>query len=170
MTRAIAALALVAAMGGGVAPVAPCQTTTGSAVFAGAEAGSLLPVAVEGTYLRYGPDGRRRWAVDIRLEPSDYWQSYSIASAWHVRGWPLFVGGRLRQVLLHSPWSRGYDPAVDRNVGLSAEAGFRWVPGFAKRRLLITTSVGATHVSGSSIALPMLYNINAGLGWRIRGR
>ena len=150
--------------------VTPCQSSRGGALFIGAETGSLLPAAVEGSYVRLAHDGRRRWVADLRVEPSNYWQSYSLGAAWHVGDRALFVGGRLRELLLHSPWSRGYDPAVDNHLGLSAETGFRWLPVFADRRLLITVSAGATHVTGSSVALPMIYNLNAGLGWRVLQR
>ena len=170
MNRTIAALALTGLFASAWPAPVVGQAKTNSAVFAGIEAGSLLPVGLEGSYVRFASSGRSHWAVDLRLEPSSYWQSYSLGGSWHVRDRALFVGGRLRRLFLHSPSSRGYDAEVDDHLALSAEVGFRWLPGFSNRRLLITTSAGATHVTGNTVALPLLYNLNLGVGWRVLRR
>lgn len=134
-------------------------------IFAGIELGSLFPVAVESVYMKMrGRDPL--WSVDVRLEPSAYLNSISVAGAYHPFESAFFVGARLRQLFLHSPFGRGYDGETDSARGVGIESGFRWRLG-ATDSVLLSVSLGATKALSSVVDLPVMVNVNAGVAIRI---
>lgn len=141
------------------------QSQPSRRVFVGAELGSLLPAGVDVDYVTASPSGRNNWGAELRLEPSSYLQSYSVAGSWYPRGGRWLVGLRGRRMQLHPSWSRGYDPVVDNQWAASLETGWRWLP--FEGRGTVVLSAGATAVSHRTVDLPMLFNVNLGVGWLV---
>lgn len=134
-------------------------------VFAGVQLGILLPLGVDGA-LMLTKDAHPEWDIDVSWEPSNYWQSYSVAGAYHPLANAFFVGSRVRLLQLHAPWSRGYDAELDRQLGLGPEVGLRgWLD--KGQRWLGLVSVGAIYVASDNTSLPLLYTLNVGLSYRV---
>lgn len=134
-------------------------------VFAGVQLGILLPLGVDGA-LMLTKDAHPQWDIDVSWEPSNYWQSYSVAGAYHPLANAFFVGSRVRLLQLHAPWSRGYDAELDRQLGLGPELGLRgWLD--KDQRWLGLVSVGALYVASDNTSLPLLYTLNVGLSYRV---
>ncbi|MBI3555866.1 MAG: hypothetical protein HY074_06360 [Deltaproteobacteria bacterium] len=126
--------------------------------------GLLMPFGVTGTMM-FTKNDHPEWDVDLTWEPSNYLQSYSVGGAYHPFKGAFFVGARIREMQLHAPWSRGYDPHFDNQLGIGPEIGFRgW---FDKgQRWLGSVSVGAIYIPSDNTLLPVLYTLNVGLAYR----
>jgi hypothetical protein len=136
-------------------------------ILVGVQLGTLLPYGLEVSYLQRTIDSLPLFAADLRLEPSHYWRSYSVGASYHIQRKGLFLGARLRRLWLHNPSSRGYDPYFDDQIGVSPEIGWRWFPARFSR-VMLTASGGATFVPTPRLDLPVVYNLNVGVAWRLR--
>jgi hypothetical protein len=160
----LAALAALAPAVASAAEPAPAPAPE-LRIAVGGQLGVVFPVGLDGLVLLDRGD-RHLFDVDVSWQPSAYWQSYAVGGAWHPFGGALFVGGRLRWLQLHPPWSRGYDADLDDQLGLGLEVGLRgWLDG--RRRFLGTVTLGALAVPSDDTELPILYTVSVGLAYRV---
>lgn len=134
-------------------------------IFAGIELGSLFPVAVEANYMNMRGSAPL-WSVDVRIEPSSYLNSISVAGAYHPFESAFFVGARLRQLFLHNPFIEEYDSETESVRGIGLESGFKWRLD-SKDTWLLSVSLGATKAISSVVDLPVMVNLNAGISIRV---
>jgi hypothetical protein len=109
-------------------------------------------------------EGRPRWDLDFFWEPSNYLQSYSFGGAYHPWDRVLFIGGRIRWMQLHPPFSRGFHARRDNQPGLGPEIGVRLAFG-REQTFLPFASFGAIFFPSATISLPPMYTLNAGIAF-----
>jgi hypothetical protein len=132
--------------------------------FVGTQLALFMPFSVTGTWA-FSRKGEPWVDADLNVEMSHMLQFYSAGGAYHPLGWHFFAGGRAGLLQLHEPWSRGFDPEFDNQIGIEPELGFRgWL---FKRRLMYSVSTGALWVPSSNTDLPLLYRIKVGVAYRV---
>jgi hypothetical protein len=129
-------------------------------LYIGAQAGSVMPGGL--MFLFETPRGDHLgWDVDLTWEPSHYLQSYSAALNYHFLDSAFFLGGRLRYMQMHPPFSRGFQPSTDHQLAFGPELGARWLVD-GSRRFILFVSIGASFFPGQTLDLPPLYTLNIG--------
>jgi hypothetical protein len=110
-----------------------------------------------------------RWDLDLLVEPSRYWQSMSLGGGFRPLHNALTLGARARWIQQHPPWSRGYVFALDNALALGPEIAGRWTLG-AQDRLMISLAVGGVFSPWGRAALPPMFTLDLGVGWRVANR
>jgi hypothetical protein len=110
-----------------------------------------------------------RWDLDLLVEPSRYWQSCSLGGAFRPFHNALFLGARGRVLQLHPPFSRGYSLRHDTALALGPELGARWTPG-KEDKLLISLGLGGLFTPWGRAAVPPMFTLDLGVGWKVKER
>ncbi len=158
--------ALSAADEPAVDAVSSASSTAEDRLYVAGKLGFPLPVGVQALAIM-GDDKGPRWDLDLLLEPSRYWQSLSVGGAFRPFHNALFLGGRARALQLHAPFTRGHSWRLDSAFVVGPELGARWTPG-QEDKLLVSLGVGGLFSPWGAAALPPMFAIDLGVGWKAK--
>lgn len=136
--------------------------------FIGARVGALVPLGIEGTMLDVRGD-RKVYTLSLGLTTSYDMHTIEAGGGWHPRGRAFYVGGRMKDVIMHDT-KNGYGGIFDSRrsdhfFGISPEVG--WIKAWGKNQCVMgSISLGATKAWGADYNLPVMADIRFGIAVR----